>query len=813
MPTVRIRDFHGEFPRLNRRSIPEGGAQKARNVRFDSGDLRPFRSPLTDQVLTAGDIGYLFWYRHQDDVDGRYLTFGRDRLVHGFRSPVPEDQFRRWYWNLSRDSMRFISNPRNPTPAGAASAVGSGSTYRQFEGVPVGIPAPENAPIVANITEETAAGFGTGVTITSIARTNPVTINTEQEHGLEDGWRVRIKIDESLPKPQDQEGDGEGLPDEGDGEDASTVGQIWALEGAEGIVTEASANQFSIQGVSATSFTEFDQEDIDALKIERVFVDRDLEARSYVWTYVGQYGEEGPPSPASNIIDVPREGATVEMELSDTAHNQTVTGGSREYINRIRVYRAIGGTTGVSWLFVGELQFSGQVLPDDALTVSTLSWQTVGPFAGKVIVFLDAPAPEDYQVGDSIKIRSTSDSSFEFDTVIAELTNQTNDGPTAFWTELSADEIDFQTLPSGMYVTKGLGVTSSDGIEWISAPNAVAPQAWTANLIESVDTVALGDRMKSQGWFPPPNRMLGIAQLANGIIAGWKGNTIYFSDRYLPHAWDPDNRVTVEDEIVGAESFGNTLVVGTKTRPYVITGIDPSAMVPRKLEFHAPLLYKTAIADAGFGVLYVSHDGLVLVDGGGARYLTKSHFSEQEWLETVQGRDRVAYYDGLAFVYGAGKDPVVIDINSNQTEVSRVELDISAAAQKEGELAIVAKGPAAEYRSVQLFKKGAELMTGTWQSGLATFRRPINPAVAQVFAEGYPVTLTLRHVRPGSFPDPVAGEPDLDVLAENTYTVTGPEPFWLISGFLTREFEMEIEADHRVQEILVSTSMDELRRA
>lgn len=815
MPRIRISEFHGEIPRLNRRALPVGGAQKARNCRFDSGDLRPVLQPLTESILPTGDIGNLFWYRHQDDDDGRYIAFGDSFLVHGFRTPEPEDDFRRWYWNLSGDSMRYIANPKNPSPAGAAAAVGAGDEFQQFRGVRVGIPAPKRAPVAVDATPESAIGTGTSVQIATVARTNPMTVNTSGPHGIESGWRVRIVIDESLPRPQDTGGDGDGVPPpEGEPpEPVSTIGQIWALDGAEGVAGDVTDNQFDIVGVSATGFSEFDQEDLDALRIERVVRDSEKQSRTYIWTYVSQYGEEGPPSKPSNIITVPEEGATVRIDLGDGEHNPTVDGGEREYINRIRLYRSVAGNAGVLYLFVGEMQFSGGALPDDNIGVN--SWAN-DSFGFNQLVFLGESIVDDqYAEGDSVVVRSSEDEDFEVAFTITDFGNFDGSGnPSLVVTDLPNGTVDPLTTPGGMYMTKGLGVVVDESVGWLQAPSAASPdQAWTGQVVETVNPISLGEAIKSTGFFPPPNKMTGIALLANGVIAGWRGNTVYFTDRYRPHAWDPDYRVTIEDEIVGGHSYGNTLVLGTKTRPYIVTGSDPSAMIPKKLELHAPLLDSRSIIDAGIGVMYTSRDGLVLVSSGGAQYVTESHFSEREWLEFTQGRDRIAFYDRMAMIFGRGRRPLLLDMRTDKIEVSQVEIDISAAAEKEGELAIVSVLPAAsQYRTIELFKSGSQPFTAAWQSGLVTFRRPVNVAAAQVFADGYPLQIKLRYIRPSSYPAPVAGEPDLEVFAEKTYIVTGPEPFWLESGYLTREFEMEVHTQHRVQEVNVATSIEEIRR-
>lgn len=724
MPTLKVDLFRGIAPKYNRRRLPAGFAQAAQNLRFDSGDLRPLRQPINDQALPAGDIGNLFWYRN--DGQSRFIAFGRDYDVQGYRSPVASDIYDRWYWCESGDGLRYISNPFNPLPAGAGSPVGSGTSFKQFAGVRLGIPAPGTAPDVSDVTEVQAVGFGAGTSITSISRTNPVTINTFSAHGFTSGQRVRITIDESLPRPAEPGGgDGEGVPPGNGGSPGNSggVGQVWALDGLEGQVSGVTpfesggdtfpSRQFDITGISTLNFAELEPEDIAAVRIERVLNDTDLESRSYVFTYVSQFDEEGPPSPASDPIDVAADGL-VRISIEDGAHNFDNDGGSRDYINRIRVYRTVAGGTGAVFLFAGELPFDG--------------------LAG-----------------------------------------------------------------------------SGTGTVWVTPPGVADPsQAWSGILSDGVDTVALGDPIESTGFFPPPNNAKGLAYMANGYFATWDDDTVYFSEADRPHAWTQVDTQAIEDVILGAASYGNTLIVGTHGRPYAIEGSDPSAMVARKLNIVAPLVHPFGLVDAGMGILYVSTDGLVMANSNRTEYLTEGLFDEHEWQALVESRPYITYYEGAALLYGEGVDPLLVELsNGTQIDASYVDLDMAAATQKDGELAIVVPGAGGEYRQVQVFRDDADLMTAEYTSGLLAFRRPVNLACAQVYADGYPLTLRVRHINPASYTDD--GQPDLDNFAEIEYTVEGPEPFWLASGFTTREVEFEVVTAHRVQELVLSTSMDELR--
>lgn len=730
MAAIRIDRFQGLAPRFNRRQIPVGAAQIARNLRYDSGDLRPFQQPKSSGLAPLGaggaDIGEIFWYRFSGDT--LLIPFGRDFDVTAGRSPVPSDQYRRWYWNERGEGLFGISLKDVSLPYPNGAAVGNGSSYKPFVGYRIGVPAPQQTPTAAASQAELAkAGWDTSIAIASLSRTKPMTVNLNSaDHGFETGNRVVLKVNPDYPKPgedDDTDPDGPPPPEDPDAETESIDGQIWALDGAEAIVSGLEGDSFDLTGIDAGGFNEFTQNDLDNLQVKRNLVDSDLESRAYVYTYVTEFDEEGPPSEPSNIVDVVKEGV-VNLEIGDISHGLDRDGGSRAYVNRIRIYRTVAGESATLYVLVGTLNFAGGASPD-------------------------------------------SDAS------------------------------------------------------WISPPSTSNPElAWSAEMKDPIGSVSLGEPLPSEGWYPPPLGLWGILQLPNGIMAGWRENSIYFSEPYLPHAWNPDYAITLDNDVVGAASFGNIMVAGTWGRPYMISGVDPSSMRDQKLEHHAPLMHPRAIADAGSGVIYSSSNGLVWAGRGGVRVLTDK-WDEHDWRDVAENRTRLTFFDGYALLYAPGVDPLILSMVGETAEAAYLDLDLSCAVRRDNDLAIVVEQPVTgtPYRVVKYFDRDEDVsgdpnhMTGTFRSGMVAFHRPINVGVAQVLAEDYPLTLTIRYIRPGSYRDPVEGEPDLSVLAEHEYTVTGPEPFRLVSGFISREYEIEVETSSRVQQVLIGTSMDDIRSA
>lgn len=723
MVALRIDRWRGLAPRFNRRQIPIGAAQIARNLRFDSGDMKPLQKAISSNLPPLGgvgaEIGNLFWYRRGDKT--RFGAFGENMRVSGMRSPVPEDSHNRWYFNIhgSNDEDGLfavdLTDPDVPYPPGSA---GSGANYRDFIGYKVGVPAPQEAPVASKADASLAeVGHGTDNGITSLSRTNPMTVNTASEHDFELGQRVRLKVDEDYPRPDDGE-EGDGPPPENGGNDNPDDGQVWALDGLEGVVRDVSANSFDLLGISTTGFQEFTDNDLQALNIKRLLTDSELESRSYVFTYVTEFDEEGPPSEPSNIIDIEKEGVA-SLQVGDSSFDPD-DGGSRQWVNRIRIYRTVAGDSDTLFVLVGTLPYDG-------------------------------------------------------------------------------------------------GQSQDSSVAWTSEPSAPSPEnEWTGDIEDSVESVSLGEPLPSDGWYPPAAGLEGVELMPNGILVGWKENELHFSEPYLPHAWNPDYVKTLDHDIVGAQVAAGTLVVGTRGRPYVVQGADPASMQDRKLNQHAPLLHPRAIADAGDGVIYSADNGLVWANAGGAQVIT-SNWTKQTWLPAVENRDRMEYFDGYAFLYAPGVEPLVLSLIEGQAESAYLDEDFSAAVRRDNSLAIVKKQSGGPYRAIHYFNEDRDnegspvRMTGVHRSGMVSIRRPVNVAVGQVFADGYPITLKVRSPKPTSYPDPVEGQPDLEDFREHEYTVEGPEPFRLVPGYMSREYEIEIESEHRVESVLLATSMDDLR--
>lgn len=146
------------------------------------------------------------------------------------------------------------------------------------------------------------------------------------------------------------------------------------------------------------------------------------------------------------------------------------------------------------------------------------------------------------------------------------------------------------------------------------------------------DIVALNSQMETDVWFPPPEGLVGIVSLPNGIFAGFKGNEIWFSQPYIPHAWPPNYVLTTEWPIVGLGVVNNSIVACTGGQPYLASGVNPQSMVLTKIGIPDPCISRGSIVSTDQGVLYSSPNGLILVTQyGQASNVTELWITREKW--------------------------------------------------------------------------------------------------------------------------------------------------------------------------------------
>lgn len=315
----------------------------------------------------------------------------------------------------------------------------------------------------------------------------------------------------------------------------------------------------------------------------------------------------------------------------------------------------------------------------------------------------------------------------------------------------------------------------------------------TTTFSDTLADDALGEILPSATWIAPPTNLQGLISLPSGSLAGFAGNTIYFSVPYVPSAWPAEYDMTVDFPIVSIAAFGNGILVTTKGNPYVISGVTPGGMGIEKLELGTACQSAKGLIDFGDAIVYPSTRGLVTVGVQGVQNLTEGLINQKTWEALHPATMLAARYDTF---YIGWTDNAQLILNIKTGDYALHSLGWTPACvwtdPIDGSL-YLAK---AETGNDGLYRWGkGTAATAIWKSKKFRIHEPNNMAAARVIAESYSsVTFKLY----------------ADSVLKHTQTVTSSQPFRLPAGYLANDWEIEIVTTSTVYEVSVATTMSEL---
>jgi hypothetical protein len=198
--------------------------------------------------------------------------------------------------------------------------------------------------------------------------------------------------------------------------------------------------------------------------------------------------------------------------------------------------------------------------------------------------------------------------------------------------------------PSGNYFfstnAKKRIYRSNTGSQFTDFQFVVEVPFTTTSYQDSVASTSLAEVLPSGTWIGPPDDdtslypdgpMLGLTAVGNGVMAGFSGKRFCLSEPFLPHAWPIQYRITLEDDIVDIAATGNGVVALTDGTPYFITGTDPAALTPIRVDLAQACVNKNSVVDMGEYVLYAAPDGLVAVSGSTGKVVSRGLISVDQW--------------------------------------------------------------------------------------------------------------------------------------------------------------------------------------
>lgn len=317
----------------------------------------------------------------------------------------------------------------------------------------------------------------------------------------------------------------------------------------------------------------------------------------------------------------------------------------------------------------------------------------------------------------------------------------------------------------------------------------------TGAFLDTTPADALGEVIPTTLWDAPPDddltryptgEMRGIRTLPSGAMVGFSGNTLVYSEPYLPHAWPYS--YPLKDPIVAIEVTTTGVLVTTTDKPVLAVGLDPRAVAIQELDERRACVSKRSMVDMGEYAVYASPDGLVGIENGSIRLLTESIFTREQWQRFIPASINAFRWEGKYVGFysdGVTSGGFVLDLANG----SFVELDFFADAgyyDASEDTLYLANG-------TDLVKFDAGLLAEyEWQSKLFQLPRPTSFSVLQVVADSYPVEVEVTRDGVG-----------------HVYSVSSDRPARLISG-RGHNWQFVVRGNATVHSVALAQSVQEV---
>ncbi|MGE4243999.1 hypothetical protein [Ramlibacter sp.] len=391
--------------------------------------------------------------------------------------------------------------------------------------------------------------------------------------------------------------------------------------------------------------------------------------------------------------------------------------------------------------------------------------------------------------------------------------------PSAVSARLQVDQNDTKAItipavPSGRSISHFRlyrSAVGNDSLAWRMVPHASDSNGWPVSGLTITDDrkeSQLSDQLQTQGWSEPPADLVDILAGPNDMLVGhtFEKNEVWFSVNGLtkaPYAWPARYRKTTGWPIVAKGTFGNTVVVLTRGKPYFAQGTDSSAMDFQPVESDQTCVSARSVTSIpprqGFagGVGFASQDGYCVADGGAV-------------VRVITGPDGFNLWDkdgwqalNPSSMVCAVQDNVLI-IQYNNGAAGCYHLDLVS-----GNLTTSDLVASAFYRdlltdtlyystgtAIKSFATSASKRTATWKSPIEVNPRFIGYTWVQADSN-YEATVTVKAYAAGTLNSTTV----LDSRAAVKGIVPADE----------REWEVQVESAARVTSVTLATTAQELR--
>jgi len=230
----------------------------------------------------------------------------------------------------------------------------------------------------------------------------------------------------------------------------------------------------------------------------------------------------------------------------------------------------------------------------------------------------------------------------------------------------------------------------------------------------------LGETLSTNNYVDPASNLTGLIVLPNGIFVGHTEKELYFSDPYIAYSFPLSYMLSIPEKIVGICPTGgpNTFAVLTDGNPYICYGDTPNNMRLVKLSLPYPCVDYRSIVDMGFGCMYASYNGLVVISGNSQPKLVteKSHSKETFGAVIKNGMNSFSYNNKYIGVCDLG---CLVYDTENPNYVSRIKRRPQCGyyLKEEDKLFMVINGHLVQYDASESYNEEFRWFSKTFRYG------------------------------------------------------------------------------------------------
>jgi hypothetical protein len=808
MAGVKITNFLGKAPKISPELLPNTAAQIANNCKLYSGDLIPYPQPVVvANTGLTGTVKTLYALRNPNDAnDLKWLAWNTDVDIAVASSNLQDEQ--RFYY--TGDGSPKISNYDLATSGAVPYPVG----YYDL-----GLPIPPDTQVLTTV----AATFTTKTTSTFARDAGSIaTIVTGTAHGLRTGNIITVSGFTYRTGTYNQPGTTTitvTINNHGLANGASVTLDFTSGAAVDGTftITNVTLNTFDVTASAAATTSgdvRWDIRNFNATNVECTVVNSttftffspgpqvtttaytdgkvDLggltQARSYVFTWFTPWDEE-------SIASKPSDNLYIKDGIIVTVSNiPTVKPTGNNFVRGVRLYRTLASASGTEYFRLATLWF-----PTGLTNV-----QRTANVSRVTLLY-----PHNLGIDDRFKISGCTVASFD---ITGGIVTGIIDDYTFEYAQVAADVASTAVVAGTLFHD-----VSED-------PPTTAARYWgdgTYDFTDDFDSRSLLDILDTDEYDPPPDDLQGLTTIQNNILAGFVGNTLYFSEPGLPHAWPARYATPLGYDIVAIAAIAGSLLVTTKGYPYLVSTNDPaSGISTARIDVLYPNLNARSLVTMGYGIVWSTNDGLAVYSpSSGAALVTKMLYNNDTWSVDVTPSTVIAEYYGENYFASHSGGSFVFE---QDAKVGGFFVDtgpIFTASwydTQTGRLYYVSGTNGDIYEWDDLTQPA---LTMEWKSKVIITKDMINLGAARVVADYSTVTTTWdtetqvwnAALTNWNNADEITFKLWVDKQLIFTTTVNDVDGFRLPTGYRTDTFEIGVEGNVRVRAVHLAETMLGLR--